>query len=238
MVQENTKFDTLLSREYQMRYEPSACEINPSFKIIEHKARPFLHEVTRRYRYRRSLSALLNSKPIDPLLDKNHSAMNTLNNFESDLQQKVSAAAPTKEHQPLAALRQGRDPRMNKVNAHFDAEHARMNKENQGFNMGRHPPHKRPTTAVIAWRPRKPFLTFEKAFNTKGQQQVHDAKRLHAKIMNDCIQTNNLKSVPEHLLPTGELAWVKPAKPLVRSKSQDFEPNSVQQEIIKNDGNA
>ena len=107
---------------------------------------------------------------------------------------------------------------MNKPNAAFDYEQAKRNKENQGLNMGRHPFGKRPTTAVLAWRPKKPFVTFEKAFNMRGKQQELDEKHLHAKIMNDCIQTNNLKHVPEHLLPSGELAWVKP-KSLRRSHS-------------------
>ena len=117
---QGTKFQTLMSREYQMKYEPSGDAINPNFKIIEHKTRAPLHEIHRRNQYRRSLSALLNSRAPDPLLDKSHAVMNTLHHHEPHLQGKVSAAAPTKDHQKYAALRQGRDPRMNEANAHFD----------------------------------------------------------------------------------------------------------------------
>lgn len=71
-------YDTLMSRTYHMEYEPSACPINPYVKVIEHKTRPRLEEVFKRDKYRRPLSALLNSKAHDPILDKNHSALNTL----------------------------------------------------------------------------------------------------------------------------------------------------------------
>ena len=77
MVEKNIKFDTLLSREYQMRYEPSANDDNPTFKVVEHKTRPLIHDVTKSYPYRRSLSALLNSKKGDPIFDKNYSELHT-----------------------------------------------------------------------------------------------------------------------------------------------------------------
>ena len=44
-----------------------------------------------------------------------------------------------------------------------------MEKENHGFNKGRHE-GQRPSTAILAWRPRNPFLTYEKAALTKAQQ--------------------------------------------------------------------
>ena len=102
---QETRFTTLMSREYEMKYKPSLSKTNESFKIIEHKTRPLLHEVHFRNRYRRSLSALLNSRAPHPLMDKCHSTMNTLHQHEPNLQGKVSAAAPTKEHQKYAALR-------------------------------------------------------------------------------------------------------------------------------------
>lgn len=104
-------------------------------------------------------------------MDKNHSALQTLHHFEKKLQGKVSDAAPTKDHKNLAALRKGRDPRMNEQNAHFDKLQAQAMKENQGFNIGRHE-NQRPTTAVLTWRPKKPFLTYEKKVTTKGEDEV------------------------------------------------------------------
>jgi len=99
------KFETMMSRAYEVEYKPSACEINPYIRVIEHKLRPRLEEVNKRNMYRRSLSALLNSKAKDPLTDKSHSTLNTLHKFEHNLQTKVSQAAPTKDHQKYAALR-------------------------------------------------------------------------------------------------------------------------------------
>jgi hypothetical protein len=118
------KFDTLLTQTYNVKYEPSLDLINPYIKIVEHKLKPRLEEIHMRNRYRRSLSALLNSKATDPILDRNHSSLNTLHTFEHRLQGKVSRAAPTKEHRNLDNLRQGRDPRMNEANAHFDRQMA------------------------------------------------------------------------------------------------------------------
>jgi len=117
------KFNTLLTQTYNVKYEPS-LDLNPYIKIVEHKLKPRLEEIHLRNRYRRSLSALLNSKATDPMLDKNHSSLNTLHTFEHRLQGKVSAAAPTKEQRNLNNLRQGRDPRMNEANAHFDRQMA------------------------------------------------------------------------------------------------------------------
>ncbi len=179
-----------MSKTYHMEYEPSACQINPFVKVVEHKTRPRLEEVFKRNMYKRSLSALLNSKPTNKVIDKNHSALNTLQNFEHNMQGKISQAAPTKQHQKYAALRQGRDPRMNETNAYFDKQQALMNKENQGFNMGRHG-IQRPSSAVIAWRPQNPFLTYEKTCLTNGEIENFTNKSLHAKIMNDRVQVNN-----------------------------------------------
>ena len=174
------KFDTLLTRTYQMEYKPSDDQINPFVQIVEHKTRPRLEEIHLRNRYKRSLSALLRSKAVPGTLDKTHAVLNTLHKYENGLKGKVSLAAPTKEHKKLAALRQGRDPRMNEANAHFD----KLEKENQGFNVGRHQ-GARPTSAVLAWRPRNPFLTYEKPTLTDAQEHVLAQKQLHAKIMTD-----------------------------------------------------
>ena len=146
-----------MTRMYQVRFQPSDDPINPYVRVIEHKTRPRLTELALRDRYRRPLSALLSSKPVNPLKNRTGKSLNTLHAFETGLRGKVSAAAPSKDHQKYAALRQGRDPRMNEVNAHFD----RLDKENHGFNMGR-VYGDRPTTAVLAWRPNTPFLTYEK----------------------------------------------------------------------------
>ncbi len=91
-------YDTLMSRTYHMEYEPSADQINPYVKVVEHKVRPRLEEVFKRDKYRRPLSALLNSRKTDPYLDKNHSTLNNLHSFEHTMQGKISQAAPTKEH--------------------------------------------------------------------------------------------------------------------------------------------
>ena len=80
----------------------------------------------------------------------------------------------------------------------------------------------RPATSVLAWRPRNPFITYEKEFLSRAQVHEFDRKSLHAKIMDDCIQQRNQKYVPELLLPTGELAWA-PKKP--RSHSADLRQN-------------
>ena len=93
------KFDTLMTRTYQMEYKPSDDPINPFVQVVEHKLRPRLEEVHLRNRYRRTLSALLNSKPIPETQDKTHAVLNTLHRYENGLQGKVSLAAPTKEHQ-------------------------------------------------------------------------------------------------------------------------------------------
>ena len=104
-MQSVKKFQTLMSETYQVKFEPSACQINPYLKVITHKTRPRLEEVNLRNRYRRSLSQLLNSKAVDPVMDKNHSSLGTLHRFENRLQGQVSKAAPSKEHQKYAALR-------------------------------------------------------------------------------------------------------------------------------------
>ena len=104
-MQHNPKFDTMLTRTYQARYEPSGCEINPYFLITEHKLRPRLEEIHKRNMYRRSLSQVLNSKANDPVMDKTHATLNTLHKFEKNMKGKVSVAAPTKDHQQLAAMR-------------------------------------------------------------------------------------------------------------------------------------
>ena len=98
----------------------------------------------------------------------------------------MSLAAPTKAHRNYAALRQGRDPRMNEANAHFDEEQARLDKENQGFNMGRKK-GQRPSSAIIRWRPTTPFLTFEKHPLNDAEKLEYLNKTLHAKVMNDRV---------------------------------------------------
>ena len=90
---------------------------------------------------------------------------------------------------------------MNEPNAHFD----RLEKENQGFNIGRHE-GQRPTSATLAWRPRNPFLTYEKPALTDAQIQEFDSKKLHATIMNDRVQTYNQQFVLEELLPS-DCGW-------------------------------
>ena len=86
-----------MSRTYLVEYKPSN-DINPFFKVMEHRTRPILAEVHHRNRYRRTLSALLNSKKVDGHLDKTHKSLNTLHKYEINLQNKVSLAAPTKAH--------------------------------------------------------------------------------------------------------------------------------------------
>lgn len=113
----------------------------------------------------------------------------------------------------MAALRKGRDPRMNEQNTHFDKLMAMAPKENQGFNIGRHE-RQRPTTAVLAWRPEKPFLTYEKKVTPKGEVELSNNKLLHAKIMNDRVMENNLRK----FVPSKEGKVVKIA-PVGRSQS-------------------
>ena len=83
---------------------------------------------------------------------------------------------------------------MNEANAHFDEIFDTFLKENQGFNCGRHE-RGRPSTAILGWRPNKPFLTYERAPMTKGQNQVHTVKRMHSKVMNDRVQVYNTRFV-------------------------------------------
>ena len=105
-IQQNTnynmkgveKFDTLMTRMYQMEYKPSDDPINPYVQVTEHKIRPRLEEVHLRNRYRRTLSALLRSKAVPGVLDKTHAALNTLHQYETGLKGKVAPSAPTKEH--------------------------------------------------------------------------------------------------------------------------------------------
>lgn len=56
--------------------------------------------------------------------------------------------------------------------------------------MGRHE-RERPNTAVLAWRPRNPFLTYEKATLNDAQLYELENKKLHAKIMDDRVQIYN-----------------------------------------------
>ena len=74
-----------MTRTYQVEYKPSEDKFNPFVKIIEHKLRPCLQELDHRDRYRRSLSALLNSKPVPGHLDKRHSSLRTLYKYEEQL---------------------------------------------------------------------------------------------------------------------------------------------------------
>ena len=93
------------------RFEPSDDLLNPYLWIITHKTRPILSELLDPNVKRRSLSALLNSKKVDPLIDSDPSFMNNLHNFEKTHTQMVSNRAPNKSFRPLSGLRQGRDPR-------------------------------------------------------------------------------------------------------------------------------
>ena len=79
------KFDTLMTRTYQLEYKPTADPINPYIQVVEHKTRPRLEEVHLRNRYRRTLSALLRSKPVPGTFDKTHAAFNTLHKYENGL---------------------------------------------------------------------------------------------------------------------------------------------------------
>ena len=93
------------------RFEPSDDLLNPYLTIITHKKRPILSELLDPNKKRRSLSALLNSKKTDPLIDDDPAFMNNLHNFESTHQQMVSNKAPNKDQRPFSSLRLGRDPR-------------------------------------------------------------------------------------------------------------------------------
>ena len=85
-----SKVNSLLTETYSVEYKPSGDTMNPYVKVIEHKVRPRLAEVFKRDKYRRSLSQLFKSSATDPCIDKEHKAMNTLHNFEKNLQGKVS----------------------------------------------------------------------------------------------------------------------------------------------------
>ena len=63
---------------------------------------------------------------------------------------------------------------------------------------------------MLAWRPRNPFLTYEKATLTNGQIQELENKQLHAKIMNDRVQIYNQQFVPDELLPS-DCGWKREA---------------------------
>ena len=73
---------TLLTETKWCRFEPSEDLMNPYLQIITHKKRPVLAEVLNPNRMRRSLSALLNSKKADPLIDDDPSMLNNLHTFE------------------------------------------------------------------------------------------------------------------------------------------------------------
>ena len=79
---------------------------------------------------------------------------------------------------------------MDSPNAYFNKQQERLNKENQGFNVGRKA-GERPSTAVQMWRPKNPFLTYEKPFPTKAMLKDFTQKRLHAKVMNERVQVYN-----------------------------------------------
>ena len=88
---------TLLSETKWCRFEPSEDLLNPYLQIVTHKRRPVLAELLDPRKKRRSLSALLNSKKTDPLIDDDPAFLNNLHAFESTHQQKVSGKAPNKE---------------------------------------------------------------------------------------------------------------------------------------------
>ena len=80
------KIETLMSTTYHVEYKPSACIINPYFKLVQHRTRPCLATVLLRDKYpRRSLSAVLNEKAVNPLTNKAQSSLNTLHQFETNL---------------------------------------------------------------------------------------------------------------------------------------------------------
>ena len=104
---------------------------------------------------------------------------------------------------------------MNRPNAHFDkVMQERLVKENQGFNMGRRT-GTRPTTAVLAWRPANPFLTYERDPMTEAESKVFNSKHIHAKVMNDRIMVNNQAFVPGFYEPPSK------SKTLKKSHSQE-----------------
>ena len=122
---------------------------------------------------------------------------------------------------------------MNEANAHFD----KLDKENQGFNVGRHQGGGRPTSAILAWRPRIPFLTYEKPTLTHVQEHIHTNKRLHAKVMDDRVQIYNQQFVPNDLLPS-DCGWKKESKDRKakkRSSSLDYPPMPKNQHCIAHD---
>ena len=103
---------TLLTETKWCRFEPSEDLLNPYLQIITHKDKPVLADMMNpNKQMKRSLSALLNSKKTDPLIDDDPSFMNNLHAFEGRNVQTVSSKAPNKNQRPFSSLRQGRDPR-------------------------------------------------------------------------------------------------------------------------------
>ena len=95
----NLVFETNL-----VRYEPPEDFYNPFLKIATHKTAPRLHE--QKAVKRRSLASLLNSKKRDPRRDKNESYLNTLQDFEKDMEPVVNPNAPLKTYEDLRNLRE------------------------------------------------------------------------------------------------------------------------------------
>ena len=127
---------TLLTETKWCRFEPSEDLMNPYLQIITHKKRPVLAEVINPNRMRRSLSALLNSKKADPLIDDDPSMLNNLHTFEETHQGKVSTKAPNKKQRPFSSLRQGRDPRTKTRRPFLTYEGAPMTKaERKRFDL-------------------------------------------------------------------------------------------------------
>ena len=103
----NLLMKTLLTDVKWCRFEPSDDLMNPYLQIITHKTRPVLSEVLNPNIKRSSLSALLNSKKVDPLVEKESKFFNNLHKFERTHVQSVSTKAPTKNVRPYSSLRAG-----------------------------------------------------------------------------------------------------------------------------------
>ena len=74
---------TLMSETKWCVFTPTEDPRNPHLIIHTHKTRPVLSEILNPNRIRRSLSALLNSRRPDPLIDDDPKFLNNLHSFET-----------------------------------------------------------------------------------------------------------------------------------------------------------
>ena len=74
---------TLMSETKWVDFTPAEDPRNPHLIIHTHKTRPVLSEVLDPNKIRRSLSALLNSRRPDPLIDDDPKFLNNLHSFET-----------------------------------------------------------------------------------------------------------------------------------------------------------